>query len=66
MDIILLGQGYEATSKHSVGNQLIKLFSQKDFHTFTGITAFSSQAGVNGLSKHIESGQKHKANIQKR
>ena len=59
MDITLLGQGYEATSKYSVGNQLIKFFSQKDFHTFIGITAFASQAGVNGIAKYIVPAKSH-------
>lgn len=63
MEIRLLGQGYEATSKNSVGNQLIKFISDKDFHTFTGITAFASQAGVTGLSKHLTSAKKHLKNI---
>ncbi len=63
MKIGLLGQGYEVTSKNSVGNQLIKFFSDKGFHTFTGITAFASQAGVNGLSKHLTSSKKHLKNI---
>jgi HKD family nuclease len=59
MNITLLGQGFEATSQNSVGNKLIKFFADKDFHTFTGISAFASQAGVNGLSKHIAAAKKH-------
>lgn len=59
MNITLLGQGFEAASEHSVGKQLIKFFADKDFHTFTGISAFASQAGVNGLSKHIAAAKKH-------
>jgi len=59
MNITLLGQGFEAASEHSVGNQLIKFFADKYFHTFTGISAFASQAGVNGLSKHIAAAKKH-------
>ncbi|MBI4947301.1 MAG: phospholipase D family protein [Bacteroidetes bacterium] len=59
MNIKLLGQGFEPTSADSVGNQLIKFFSDTDFHTFTGISAFASQAGVNGLAKHIASAKKH-------
>jgi HKD family nuclease len=59
MNITLLGQGFEAASEHSVGRQLIKFFADKDFHTFTGISAFASQAGVNGLSKHIAAAKKH-------
>ncbi|MBS1742953.1 MAG: phospholipase D family protein [Bacteroidetes bacterium] len=59
MNITLLGQGFEATSQYSVGNQLIKFFVNKDFHTFTGISAFASQAGVRGLSKYIKTAKKH-------
>ena len=59
MNITLLGQGFEAASEQSVGKQLIKFFADKDFHTFTGISAFASQAGVNGLSKHIAAAKKH-------
>jgi HKD family nuclease len=59
MNITLLGQGFEAASENSVGKQLIKFFADKDFHTFIGISAFASQAGVNGLSKHIAAAKKH-------
>jgi len=59
MNIKLLGQGFEATSANSVGNQLIKFFSDTNFHTFTGISAFASQAGVNGLAKYIKTAKKH-------
>lgn len=59
MNITPLGQGFEATSQYSVGNQLIKFFASKDFHTFTGISAFASQAGIRGLSKHIKTAKKH-------
>lgn len=53
MKITLLGQGYEAISEDSVGNYLIKFLSEKNFHTFTGISAFASEAGVLGLSEYI-------------
>lgn len=59
MRITLLGQGFEATSHNSVGNKLIKFFADKDFHTFIGISAFASQAGIRGLSKHIKTAKKH-------
>lgn len=59
MNINLLGQGFEEKSANSVGNQLIKFFADKDFHTFTGISAFASQAGIRGLSKHIKTAKKH-------
>jgi HKD family nuclease len=59
MDIKLLGQGFEKESVNSVGNQLIKLFADENFCTFTGISAFASQAGVRGLSSHIKKARKH-------
>jgi HKD family nuclease len=59
MNITLLGQGYEGTSDLSVGKKLIEFFADKGFHTFTGMSAFTSQAGVNGFSKHIVSAKKH-------
>jgi len=59
MQIKLLGQGFNPSSSQSVGHELIKFLADKDFHTFTGISAFASQAGVNGLSKHIAAAKKH-------
>jgi hypothetical protein len=59
MNIRLLGQGFEATSKNAVGNQLVTFFSDTTFHSFTGIAAFSSLAGIAGLSKHINAAKKH-------
>ena len=63
MEITLLGQGYEAESKKSVGKKLIEFLEQKDFHTFTGISAFASQAGITGLAKHIATAKKHFGNL---
>lgn len=59
MTITLLGQGFEPISENSIGKKLIKFFGDKDFHTFTGITAFASQTGINGLAKHIEAAKKN-------
>ena len=59
MEIQLLGQGYEKESENSVGNHLIKLLSDKEFQSFTAISAFISQAGVTGLSTHIEKAKEH-------
>ena len=56
MKITFLGQGFEAESKNSVGNTVIKLFKETKFNSFTGISAFASEAGVVGLSECIESG----------
>jgi HKD family nuclease len=63
MNISILGQGFKAEIANSVGNKLIEFFSNKNFHTFTGFSAFVSQAGVNGLSKHILLAKKHFTNI---
>jgi len=59
MQIQLLGQGFEPKSEFSVGNQLIKFFADEGYHTFTGISAFASQAGVIGLGSHIKAAKKH-------
>ena len=53
MKISFLGQGFEPESKNAVGIHLINFFSQKNFHTFTGISAFASEAGVVGLIECI-------------
>jgi hypothetical protein len=57
MKITFLGQGFESESKKSVGNIIIKLFKENKFNSFTGISAFASEAGVVGLSECIASGE---------
>ncbi|MCF8371514.1 MAG: phospholipase D family protein [Bacteroidales bacterium] len=64
MQIKFLGQGYEPKSENSVGNLLLNFFANKEFHTFIGISAFASQSGVKGLSKHIETAKKTLKNIK--
>ncbi len=59
MEIQLLGQGYEKESENSVGNHLIKLLLDKEFRSFTAISAFISQAGITGLSTHFEKAKRH-------
>ncbi len=59
MEIQILGQGYEKDSENSVGNHLMELLSDKEFQSFTAISAFISQAGVTGLSSYIEKGKEH-------
>ncbi|MGB0840427.1 MAG: phospholipase D-like domain-containing protein [Chitinophagales bacterium] len=53
MEIQFLGQGYEALSENAVGNHLAKLLVEKGFQSFTVLSAFISEAGVNGLAKYI-------------
>lgn len=59
MIIQLLGQGYDPISADSVGNLLIKFLNDKNFSKFTGISAFASQSGINGLSKHIKNAKQY-------
>ena len=56
MKVTFLGQGFESESTNSVGNIIIKLFKENKFSSFTGISAFASEAGVVGLSECIASG----------
>ena len=63
MNITFLGQGYEPLSKNSVGNHLLELLSQKGFNSFTGISAFASEAGIFGLSGHIQSAKQNFKNL---
>ena len=53
MNITFLGQGYEPDSVNAVGNYLIKFLSDEQFHTFWGISAFASEAGIRGLSDYL-------------
>lgn len=38
----------------AIGNYLIQYLNRQDFHSFTGISAFASEAGIFGLSGHIQ------------
>lgn len=54
MKTTFLGQGFESSSVDAIGNYLIKYLNQQDFHSFIGISAFASEAGIFGLSGHIQ------------
>lgn len=56
MKVTFLGQGFESDSLNSVGNIVTKLFKESKFSSFTGISAFASEAGVIGLSECISNG----------
>lgn len=58
MKTTFLGQGFESTSIDAIGNYLVKYLNQQDFHSFTGISAFASEAGIFGLSGHIQTARK--------
>lgn len=59
MKISFLGQGFEPESKKSVGNQIVNFFKQTKFNSFTGISAFASEAGVSGLAECINKGKEY-------
>ncbi len=59
MDINIIGQGYNAAAENSAGHKLVKLFSDEALHSFTGISAFASVAGVRGLAALIENARPH-------
>lgn len=59
MKVSFLGQGIEPTSKNAVGNLLVKFLKEKKFNSFTGFSAFASEAGIYGLSGYINSAKKH-------
>ena len=54
MKTTFLGQGFESSSVDAIGNYLIKYLNSQDFHSFTGISAFASEAGIYGLSGHFQ------------
>ncbi|MCF6352826.1 MAG: phospholipase D family protein [Cyclobacteriaceae bacterium] len=59
MKISFLGQGIEPTSKNAVGHLLVKYLKEKKFNSFTGFSAFASEAGIYGLSGHINFAKKN-------
>lgn len=63
MKISFLGQGIEPASKNAVGHLLVKYLKEKKFNSFTGFSAFASEAGIYGLSDHINSAKKNFKNL---
>jgi HKD family nuclease len=59
MKISFLGQGIEPSSKNAVGHLLVKYLKEKKFNSFTGFSAFASEAGIYGLAGHINSAKKN-------
>lgn len=59
MKISFLGQGIEPNSKNAVGHFLVKYLKEKKFNSFIGFSAFASEAGIYGLSGHINSAKKN-------
>jgi HKD family nuclease len=54
MLITPLSQGITTDITNSTGEALIRFFNDTEYHTFTGMSAFASVAGINGLAPHIE------------
>jgi HKD family nuclease len=63
MKTTFLGQGFESNSVNAVGKHLIQYLNQNNFHTFIAISAFASEAGVFGLSSHIQSAKQNFQNL---
>lgn len=58
MHISILGQGFDTENDNSVGNKLLELLEQGGFHTFTAISAFASETGVDILSERLTEASK--------
>jgi HKD family nuclease len=63
MRTTFLGQGFEPNSINAIGHHLISYLNSADFHSFTGISAFASEAGVFGLSRHIQYAKQNYKNL---
>lgn len=63
MKVTFLGQGFGSSPENAIGNLLISFLSQRDFHSFTGISAFASEAGVFGLAEYIQNAKKYFTNL---
>ncbi|MBK9015643.1 MAG: hypothetical protein IPM82_17115 [Saprospiraceae bacterium] len=53
MNISFLGQGFQDESR-PVGGLLVQYLQEEGFHSFTGISAFASKLGINGLSRFVD------------
>lgn len=54
----ILSQGLTTETENSVGATLIKCLKSENYKSFIFISAFASEAGINGLSEHIEEAKK--------
>ncbi len=61
MKISFLGQGFEDQSTNAIGNYLMRFFGHTGLDSFTGISAFASEAGIFGLSVHLMSAKHFKS-----
>ena len=63
MKITVLAQGHNPPFDSSVGQKLTELFADPRFHMFTGLSAFASQSGVQGVSQLIIAATDHLEDI---
>lgn len=61
MKVTFLGQGFMADNDSAVGTIIEKLFANDSYHTFTGIIAFVSEAGIYGLYNCMQSSTSFKS-----
>ncbi len=59
MEIQIIGQGYRVAAENAAGYSLTSLFADRELHSFTGISAFASVAGIQGLAALIENARPH-------
>ncbi len=63
MKVTFLGQGLTPEVDSPVGEYLMRFLNEEGFHSFTGFSAFASEAGVKGLSSHIEYARQNFTNL---
>lgn len=59
MKINFINQALNEEAIDSTGKNLINLLTKEEYHTFIGISAFASPAGVNGIINHINNANQH-------
>lgn len=59
----ILNQGLTVESAYSVGAALIRCLESDSYNSFTFISAFASEAGINGLAHHIHQDKYNSSNI---
>jgi len=63
MNITFLGQGFLPDANAPIGEYLMKFLLDEDFYSFTGFSAFASEAGVVGLSDHFKKAKEKFENL---
>lgn len=59
MKINFINQALSEEALDSTGKNLTNLLTKEEYHTFIGISAFASPAGVNGVINYINNANQH-------